>query len=451
METESQPITVALPGEILCVIGSFLDQRSLRSFFLTCRAFHSLYYVNHLWSLISEQRWNRSFGYKELNWRDYVAEKICYERTEYKIEISSVVALASTAPLGAVVPRMHHTTCNWNDRLVIVGGEGSRNFNLGDVAIVEVLKVPSPPPNIYYGHWWDVNVPFFEATTDVNAPGEPSETVYLRVYQPQIKNMPEDFAINGHSCSLIDNCMWIFGGLLGNPSKKTNKMFKIDLNRLQFEEIVTKGTPPSCRCDFGYATVGRKIYIFGGSDATVTPMNDLYVFDTDTTTWSEPKTKGKKPSPRSAHRLESIGGKIYLFGGGSWTEGKDFDTHYWNIFVYDTARESWEELEVRGTPPNSSTFPGAFDHGQHIWVIGGGLRSSKVVSEDCCCFDSVLLDWTNVTFSGRDKFLARDSLSATRIGEFVFLYGGNSGVPFNRLQIMKLPAGFSKYKSSQFY
>lgn len=44
-----------------------------------------------------------------------------------------------------------------------------------------------------------------------------------------------------------------------------------------------QGNPPSPRSDHAAASVGSKMYIFGGSDSNVSPQNDLFVFDTGKT------------------------------------------------------------------------------------------------------------------------------------------------------------------------
>lgn len=53
-----------------------------------------------------------------------------------------------------------------------------------------------------------------------------------------------------------------------------------------------------CRLNHATLLVGRKIVIHGGWDGSSSTMNDLWVFDTDSFAWLQPRVGGLAPSPR---------------------------------------------------------------------------------------------------------------------------------------------------------
>ncbi|KAJ1563957.1 hypothetical protein HK405_000169 [Cladochytrium tenue] len=63
--------------------------------------------------------------------------------------------------------------------------------------------------------------------------------------------------------------------------------------------------------------IGERLYLFGGAHAAGAGActNDLWVFDTDTSTWSRPVARGGAPSPRRGHSAASWGRRLFVFGG----------------------------------------------------------------------------------------------------------------------------------------
>ena len=75
--------------------------------------------------------------------------------------------------------------------------------------------------------------------------------------------------------------------------------------------------------------MGKSIFVFGGRMGTSIDeklLNDLWMFDTDSKTWSEVEANGDVPSPRSFHSSVVIGESIYVFGGCP-AEGRQSDLH----------------------------------------------------------------------------------------------------------------------------
>ena len=80
---------------------------------------------------------------------------------------------------------------------------------------------------------------------------------------------------------------------------------------------------PKARIAHAQASVASKIYIFGGRQSLTmeeAPLNDLYSFDVSTSIWENlSPTKSDMmvdvPTPRSFHKMLSVGNTLYVFGG----------------------------------------------------------------------------------------------------------------------------------------
>ncbi|RXM92474.1 Rab9 effector protein with kelch motifs [Acipenser ruthenus] len=116
----------------------------------------------------------------------------------------------------------------------------------------------------------------------------------------------------GHTCTYLPSAadnqgkgkILIVGG--ANPNGSFSDSHIIDLAR----------TYHTCT-----ASIGDKLYVFGGGDTGAQPVDDakLHVFDAATLTWSQPDTQGKAPSPRHGHVIVAVGHKLYIHEKQRWT------------------------------------------------------------------------------------------------------------------------------------
>lgn len=106
-----------------------------------------------------------------------------------------------------------------------------------------------------------------------------------------------------------------------------------------------KNFPPS-RIAHAQAVYNDKhIYIFGGR-AGITmkeqAMNDLWMLDTETFTWTEVDVSSEAhsvPEARSFHRMVCLGTSLYVFGGCGATSGRLNDLH-----KFDIINRTWHTL-----------------------------------------------------------------------------------------------------------
>lgn len=74
-----------------------------------------------------------------------------------------------------------------------------------------------------------------------------------------------------------------------------------------------------CRSGHSATAMGKKLLIFGGGTTNETGglfLNDILVFDTESSKWQMAYACGPTPAGRTKHTASLIGSKLYVFGGG---------------------------------------------------------------------------------------------------------------------------------------
>lgn len=167
------------------------------------------------------------------------------------------------------------------------------------------------------------------------------------------------------------------------------------------------------------ATVGKKVYLFGGRGSSLnTYRNDILVFDTVTNTIS--KLDVVLPYSAFAIACGVVGTKIYLFGG--YTGGNSS-----NICVFDTETNTIEKLST--SLPTGGHAIAAGVVGTDIYLFGGSGsdRSNKIR-----VFNTEAKTISNLSTT-LPKAIAEIGVGV--IGEQIYLFGGDTGSPTNTIMV----------------
>lgn len=114
------------------------------------------------------------------------------------------------------------------------------------------------------------------------------------------------------------------------------------------------------------ATVGDKLLVYGGQDGTGKPMGIFYQFDPKTEQWAKLPSN---PVPVHHGAAASVGRKMYVFGGFRLPDsGKNFWWPVANAWVFDLDSQKWSELPPMPTPRGALA---AVAVGTKIYVSGG--------------------------------------------------------------------------------
>ncbi|KAJ6255183.1 kelch repeat domain [Anaeramoeba flamelloides] len=203
------------------------------------------------------------------------------------------------------------------------------------------------------------------------------------------KNLP--CARFGHSMSIIDDIIYLFGGTNGKMRFDDLHLYLISDNVWK-NNPETYGDPPTKRSGHSASVIENQIWIFGGRSEKGNFLNDLYCFDTDTYTWYNIEMDGLRPRPRAWHTGNFIDDQLIIFGGGSFS--KTFN----DVWVYSLTGENWYEADVKGKQPEPRYAHSSVLLKNCLWLIGGVAAFEKVVELTILDMDSA--SWNYVNESG---------------------------------------------------
>ena len=234
-----------------------------------------------------------------------------------------------------------------------------------------------------------------------------TEKKWRRVDQSNMTVLPALAAANYLHLSGF-KCVVVGGHTKPDDRTIDMKVYKVDLSTMEVEKCDAFGDNiPTARGGHSSALVRSQVFVFGGEEtATKKLMNDLYVYDLHSSTWTLAQTKGAAPCARSAHSMAVVQDKfVVLFGGGSVS--RCFN----DLHVLDTTTMEWFQPEVSCVGPLSA-HQSAEDFEEFdllpepraghcsvllgdFWVVCGGGNNL------CACTDTFALDVSSLGTQGR--------------------------------------------------
>ncbi|GAM21816.1 hypothetical protein SAMD00019534_049910 [Acytostelium subglobosum LB1] len=367
-------------------------------------------------------------NWQQVNWLQYYAERLMLREPD---SMQWVSPLNERIKQNELLNRYRHSSTSLLDhkgknKFIIIGG------NSPEITTVKSDIIIFDPET------FTITQPLIKKATTL------AEDIQPEVDQPQQQQqtitMGEmDIGLSRHTANYIEDVgIFVFGGSRIQPCKrecsflslsshsvKSNQMDLLVYNPVESDILwkpllAVKGTPPSPRSDHSSASIGKDIYYFGGSDDSVRPLNDLYVFHTEQLTWEKINTTGDTPAPRSGHSMIAIGKSIYVYGGGVWDKKKCWVNRNSQLFHLDTETWIWSEIKCY-RPPSLSTFSSIFAVGHHIFILFGG--SSNGLNTNCSYyFDTVANLWHPLKTKNTPSL--KNSASLCIIGHRVYFIGG---------------------------
>jgi N-acetylneuraminic acid mutarotase len=122
---------------------------------------------------------------------------------------------------------------------------------------------------------------------------------------------------------------------------------------------------PQARDHVGGAVVGNRLYVVGGRDrGQVNVRDSVYALNLSTHRWS---ARAPMPTARGGIATAVVGDTIYAFGGEGNTD--DSTSIFDQVEAYDTSRDRWTELDPMPVPRHGTA---ATSVGGTIYIPGGG-------------------------------------------------------------------------------
>ncbi|KAJ3014268.1 UNVERIFIED_CONTAM: hypothetical protein HDU68_000358 [Siphonaria sp. JEL0065] len=159
---------------------------------------------------------------------------------------------------------------------------------------------------------------------------------------------------------------------------------------------------------------GQKVALF----------NDFFIYNTEKNDWRK-YVSPNSPGPRSSHQLViTNSGRGFLFGGEFVSPNQTTFFHYKDFWVLDLKTYSWEKLEVGKKPsPRSGHRMVLWKH--YIILYGGFYDAGNETRylDDLHVFDTVECKWITVECS-EPKPTKRSGHNLIVSGDTLVLYGG---------------------------
>ncbi|XP_077406107.1 kelch domain-containing protein 1-like [Vanacampus margaritifer] len=231
----------------------------------------------------------------------------------------------------------------------------------------------------------------------------------------------------GFCGSYVNGSFYVFAGY--NGLTYSNQMFSVDLKQqcyLWKKVMAAKGTTPSPRNKHSCWVHGDRLVYFGGygcktlrearnvestnfiiEDMTWLTIgdvlfrcwgwhNEVNVFDTFTSTWSVPETKGKPPVPRGCHASAVVGNKGYVCGG---VESAELD-----MYCLDLDEWNWTQIEALSSRvPSGRSMHTMTIIADHTLFVFGGLSVDGKTLNDAWQFDMLAREWREITHPHTNK------------------------------------------------
>ena len=169
--------------------------------------------------------------------------------------------------------------------------------------------------------------------------------------------------------------------------------WELDVSSGAFRELTETPTPPGViGCALAYSAERRATYWFGGASESVV-SGSIHRLDADGSAWVELPATG--PTPRYDPHFEALDGRwLLLFGGSYGARGAAF---YSDVWVFDTQTETWSEIEVDGATPPGRRAPWVrFSESRTGFYAGFGYDGSMRPLGDLHYFDLDAAVWSEI-------------------------------------------------------
>jgi N-acetylneuraminic acid mutarotase len=227
----------------------------------------------------------------------------------------------------------------------------------------------------------------------------------------------------------------MFGGYCRGAETYYDTLYMFESETLTWSKIEPKGIPPERRCGHSASVVDGKIWIFGGRVKTkktgfwdseragVVYKNDLHCYDPVTNEWYRYEPRGIGPSGRSLHTATVVGRKIYIFGGANSSGNRNDTSGFCDLYELDIDTLCWTECETHNTPPTPCYGHSATYIGDDRILYFGGKGYQVLNSIHVLHLKT--LEWRQYAYAG-NTLVPRWGHSASLHDSRILIYGGRA-------------------------
>ena len=231
---------------------------------------------------------------------------------------------------------------------------------------------------------------------------------------------------NMHTAEFIPDKREIYVFRGGDGSEYLNDLHALNVDTMVWRQVQARGVIPEPRADHAsaYMEDTKEMFLFGGWNGS-TRLNDFYILDTVTSTWSSPNVTGFIPRARAGMTLNAVRDRLYLFGGnGAQSEVCNA------LHVFDRGQMEFVEIKNASLPGSDCTLAHrnednedctGGENGVDLRAADASARRKRTLSNPNCV-DSI----TKLSTYGCGP-PKRAGHTATIVGRYIYIIGGSSG------------------------
>jgi host cell factor len=249
-----------------------------------------------------------------------------------------------------------------------------------------------------------------------------------------------------------ENRILIFGGMV-EYGRYSNELYELSIPSWEWKRInakVKESTAyPCARLGHSFTMIDKSVYLFGGlqnesqdpKDNIPKYLNDLYVLDTHEMVWSSPSTAGLSPSPRESHTCVAYKNKdgtqprLLVYGGMCGYRLGD-------LWILNINRLEWTKATLNGLAPLPRSLHSATVIREKMFVFGGWVPlileenklNSSTEKEWKCTNSLAILNLQTLSWEAQAMEVFEDNLpraraghSAVNINNRLYIWSGRDG------------------------
>ncbi|MEW5307774.1 MAG: hypothetical protein WDW38_010526 [Sanguina aurantia] len=186
-------------------------------------------------------------------------------------------------------------------------------------------------------------------------------------------------ACQGHTTSVVGRTkILVFGGARGEAASA--ELSTLNTDTMKWVQLQLKGgEKPAPRAGHAACCIREKMFVFGGATAEGGLLNDLWIFDQDSSQWTRVTCFGSTPAPRRGATINATedGRRLFVFGGNDGTRNLN------DVSFLDLEKLMWNAVPVHvGVAPEPRE-----DHVSSIvakyLIVSGGCGGHSGVRKLC--------------------------------------------------------------------
>ncbi|XP_034242461.1 kelch domain-containing protein 3-like [Thrips palmi] len=231
----------------------------------------------------------------------------------------------------------------------------------------------------------------------------------------------------GHTAVSHGKYVYVWGGR--NEQAACNQIFVFDTETLTWSRPKATGMVPAARDGHTACIINNRMYVFGGYEEGIERFsNDVYYLDLATMKWHYVMASGEVAKFRDFHSASAIGSCMYVFGGRgdlNGPYGSHNEEYCSDIIYFDAESNRWYKPATTGERPKGRRSHSSFIVNGMLYIFGGFNGLTEEHFNDLHCFNPNTCEWKQVIPHGKPP-VRRRRQSCIPIGNKVYIFGGTS-------------------------